>query len=181
MAKLDRPLYGTEATGALARSLSFRRTLNPPDLPGAPPVSLGTVAKIPVMSCRPSLAQTMQRCRYADAVSAWLALTNEARSSWNTNKPSNLTGFNFFIRLFLSPSLAYFGYCIFGSAWFQLGPTPYQPAAVDYESLFPASIDEFPTLQDGAHSPQAWIMNRAYSAMLSIENYLITHRLSIEG
>ena len=170
MAKLDRPLYGSEATGTLARVLSFRRTQN-----------WNTVAKIPYMSCRPSADQTIQRNRYSAAVSAWHALSDEDRATWNTNKPATLSGFNFFIQLYLLPSLALFGYCSFGSAWYQLSTLPDQPAAVDYESLFPASIDEFPTLEDGAHSPQAWIMNRAYSALLSIENYLIQHRPSIEG
>ena len=170
MANLDRPLYGSEATGTLARALSFRRTLN-----------WGTVAKIPFMSCRPSPAQVVQRARYADAVAAWLALSAGERLTWNTNKPDNLTGFNFFIRLYLSPALAYFGHCIFGSAWFQLSTSPDQPAALEYDSPFPSSIDEFPTLEDGKHSPQAWLWNRAYSALLAIEDYLIDHAADIEG
>lgn len=180
MAKLDRPLYGTNATGTLFRVLSFRRTENPEDLPGEIPVSMGTVAKIPVMSCRPSPAQVMQRARYAAAVAAWHALNPTERAFYSDNKPANLTGWNFFLRLYLAPALAYFGFCVFGTAWFQLAPGSSQPAAIDYDSLFPASIDEFPTIQDGAHSPQAWLFNRAYSATLNIENYLILNRQSIE-
>lgn len=181
MALLDRPVFGTSATGTLARVLSFRKTVNPPDLPGETAVSLGTVAKIPFMSCPPSPAQILQRARYAAAVAAWRALSDEARAYWSLNKPAHLTGFNFFIQLHFSPNLLFFGYCVFGSAWFQLSTFPDQPAAADYDSLFPASIDEFPTVLDGAHSPQAWIFNRAFSAILNIENYLILHGPSIEG
>ncbi|TSA45879.1 hypothetical protein D4R52_01630 [bacterium] len=181
MAKLDRPLYGDYATGTLGRALCFRRTENPPDAPGDTAVYWGTVAKIPVNSCRPSPAQVVQRENYAAAVAAWRALSDEDRATWNTSKPANLSGFNFFLRLYLLPALAYFGYIVFGEAWFQLAPGPDQPAAADYDSPFPASIDEFPAVLDGAHSPQAWMMNRAFSAMLSIENYLILHASSIEG
>ena len=181
MALLDRPVFGTSASGTLARVLSFRKTVNPPDLPGVPAVSMGTVAKIPFNSCRPSPNQLLQRRRYSDAVAAWRALSDEARAYWSLNKPAHLTGFNFFIQLHFFPNLLFFGYCVFGSAWFQLSTFPDQPAAADYDSLFPAGLDEFPTLLDGAHSPQAWLWNRAYSAMLSIENYLILHRASIEG
>jgi hypothetical protein len=181
MAKLDRPLYGDEATGTLARALSFRRTVNPPDLPGETVVYMGTVAKIPVISCPPSPAQALQRGRYAAAVAAWLALSDVDRAAWNTSKPADLSGFNFFIRLYLAPALTYFGYCCFGLAWFQLSTSIDQPAAADYDQNFPLSLDEFPTLQDGAHSPQAWLWNRAYSAVQTIQSYLISHANNIEG
>ena len=153
MAKLDRPLYGEYATGTLGRALAFRHTENPPDDPGQPAVYLGTVAKIPVNSCGPSPSQIAHRSSFAAAVQAWHSLTAGARAQWRALKPPQLTGWNFFLRLFLSPDLADFGYCVFGAAWFPLGPTPYQPAAVDYDSLFPPGLDELPMLDDGAHSP----------------------------
>ena len=181
MALLDRPIFGTSATGTLARALSFRKTVNPPDLPGETVVSMGTVAKIPFMSCPPSPAQILQRARYAAAVAAWRALSGDARGYYNANKPANLSGFNFFLRFYFFPSLVFFGYCVYGSAIFSLSTAPDQPAAADYYSLFPAGLDEFPTLLDGAHSPQAWLVNRAYSAMLAIEDYLIVHKATIEA
>jgi hypothetical protein len=181
MAKLDRPLYGENATGTLARALAFRRTENPPDLPGITAVYEGTVTALPRSSCPPSPAQALQRARYAATVACWNALTDEERASYAASRPANLTGFNFFIRLALSPDLAYLGYCIFGLAWFQLGTTPHQPAAADYDMLFPNAPDEFPTLANGADAPQAWLLNRAYDATLSIQGFLIAHRSQIEG
>ena len=181
MAKLDRPLYGENATGTLFRVLSYRRTENPEDLPGEIPVSLGTVVKIPFMSCRPSPDQVIQRNRYAAAVAAWNALSDVVKLSWAFYKPTNLTGFNFFIRLYFLPNIAFLNYCVFGLAWFQLATAPGQPAAIDYYELFPEALDEFPIMRAGADSPQAWTLNRAYSAMLNIQGYLILHRASIEG
>lgn len=179
--KLDRPLHGDEATGTLARVLAFRRTVNPPDIPGEPIVYFGTVAKLPGSSCPASAAQQIQRNRYAAAAAAWRALTHAAQDFYNINKPANLTGFNFFIRLYLLPSLAYFGYCIFGLTWFQRSTTSEQPAAAEYEKNFPEALDEFPLILDGFHSPQAWLFNNAYDTIRSIENYLILNKSTIEG
>ena len=140
MAKLDRPLYGTNATGTLFRVLSFRRTANPEDLPGETAVSLGTVAKIPFMSCGPSLNQSAQRERYTAAVAAWNALSDDEKLYRSIYKPSNLTGFNFFIRMHFFPDLIFLNYCVFGLAWFTLETAPGQPAAIDYYELFPTEI-----------------------------------------
>lgn len=181
MARLDRPLYGEYATGTLGRVLAYRHTYNPPDEPGDPVVTFGTVAKIPVMTCGPSSPQISHRSLFAAAGAAWLALSIPARAYYNANKPPQLSGYNLFLRLYLDPSIAYFGYCVFGHAIFQLGPTPYQPLEADYDSPFPVSVDEFPTLVDGGNSPQAWLFNSAYSAVTTIQNYLILHRASIEG
>ena len=181
MAKLDRPIYGEYATGTLARALAFRHTANPPDLPGEIAVSMGTIAKIPIMSCGPSPAQSVQRALYAAAVAAWNALSDDGILRYRTFKPPQLTGYNFFLRQFLDPGLFYIGYCVFGSAVFQLGPTPYQPAAADYDVLFPTSLDEFPTMVDGANSPQAWLLTHAYQAMTNIQEYVLLYSSSIGG
>ena len=181
MAKLDRPLYGDYATGTFARVLSFRHTPNPPDAPGDPAVYLGTVCKIPVMTCGPSSPQLAQRLLYASAVAAWRALSDDERSTWGSDAPAGLSGFNFFIRLYLFPAYAYFNYCVFGLVYFQLSPGPDQPAAADYDSPFPSSIDEFPTMRPGSDSVQAWLLNRAFSAVQSIQQYLIDHHDTIEA
>ena len=180
MAKLDRPLYGEYASGTLARALSYRHTFNPPDAPGDPVVTWGTVAKIPVNSCLPSSGQVGRRYLFSLAVSAWHALAEAEQSTWRTSKPGNLSGFNFFVKLFLSPGYAYFGYCVFGSAWFQFAPGPDQPAAADYDELFPDVTDKFPTVRQGADSPQAWLYNRACSAIRSVQSYIIQHKVRIE-
>jgi hypothetical protein len=169
MALLDRPLYGSEATGTLARVLAFRRTVNWP-----------TVAKLPGSSCAASPAQAVQLGLYADAVAAWRALSDAARYYYNANKPDNLTGFNFFLKLRLLPELMYFGYCSYGTAWYELSSSPDQPDALDYDINFPWALDEFPILLDGAHSPQAWLMNRIYDTILSVQDYLILHKTQIE-
>ena len=181
MAKLDRPLYGEYATGTLARALSYRRTENPPDKPGDPIVSWGTVAKIPFMSCPPSPSQILHRALYSDALDAWRALDPTVKAFYNNNKPARLSGLNFFLRLYFKPDLIYFGYCIFGSAWFQLAVDPDQPAAIDYDINYPTGVDEFPTMVDGAQSPQAWPWNRAYSAILLVQKYLLDNKTRIEA
>lgn len=181
MAKLDRPLLGTQATGILARSLAFRMTLNPPDEPGETAISMGTVAGLPRSACPPSSAQALQRARYVAAVAAWNALSDGVRGTYSANKPVGLSGFNFFVRSFLSPSLTYLGYCVFGAAWFQLSTSPDQPVKTEYDKYFPAGADEFPVLVDGAHSPQAWFLTSLFNTLLTVENYLLSCRASIEA
>lgn len=168
--KLDRPLFGEEATGTLARVLAFRRTAN-----------WGQAARLPGSKCPPSPGQAFQRRRYAAAIAAWHALSDSLREFYMLYKPANLSGFNFFIRLYLLPTLAYFGYCIFGTTWFQLAPGPDQPAATDFDRYFPTAPDDFPTMQNGAHSPQAWPVNRIYDTIISVQDYLILHKTRIEG
>jgi len=170
MARLDRPLFSEEATGTLARVLAFRRTAN-----------WGQAAQLPGSSCPPSASQVKQRTLYAAAIAAWHALPGDTRGYYNTNKPANLSGYNFFIRLHLFPSLSYLGYCIFGTSWFQLTPDPDQPTEVDFDKYFPEGTDEVPTMRDGADSPQAWIVNRIYDTIVSIQDYLILHKATIEG
>ncbi len=179
--KLDRPLYGEYATGPLAGVLCFRHTVNPPDLPGEPVVYCGTVAQLPASRTQPSAAQAAQRSIYAVAVAGWRALDDADKAFYVANRPSNLSAFNFYLRLHLVSGLAYFGYCVFGDVWFQYAAGPDQPAAVDYSSLFPASGDEFPIIREGADSLQDWPFNRVYESILSVESYLLAHMSTING
>jgi hypothetical protein len=170
MARLESPLYGDEATGTLSRVLAFRRTVNHP-----------SVARLPFITCPPTAAQIAHRQKYRDAVGAWHALTPAEQTAYQSNRPSNLSGLNFFLRCFLSPELAYLGYCIYGEAYYQLAPGPDQPEEGDYDILFPPAVDEFPVLANGQDSPQAWIYNRMKNSLLNIEIYLITYKNNIEG
>jgi len=166
---LDRPLFGEEATGTLARVLAYRRTKN-----------WGQAARLPGSSCPPSPNQSLQRKRYATAVSAWHALSDTLREFYTLHKPLNLSGYNLFLRLYLTPTIAYLGYCIFGVHWFQLAPGPDQPVETDYELFFPTAPDEFPVMRQGADSPQAWITNRIYDTITNIQEYIITNKEKIE-
>lgn len=170
MAKLDRPLYGESATGTFARVLAYRKTTFYP-----------SVAKRPSRKSPPSGGQSNQRSLYSAACQAWHALTAAEKAQYVANRPANLSGFNFFIKLFLRGDFVYLYYCIFGQAIFQLSTSPDQPAAADFSSLFPAAADEFPIMLDGAHSPQAWPLNRIYSSVLAIQNFLIDNKENIEG
>jgi hypothetical protein len=100
---------------------------------------------------------------------------------YNLNKPANLSGFNLFVKLFLAPALAYFGYCTFGLSWFQRSTTSEQPTATEYEKNFPEALDEFPLILDGFNSPQAWLFNSACDTIVSIQDYLILNKTRIEG
>ncbi len=170
MAKLDRPLYGDSATGVFAKALAFRKTTFYP-----------SVAKRPSRKSPPSIDQINQRALYSAACQAWHALTDAEQLQYVTTKPANLSGFNFFIKLYLRQDFEYLYYCIFGSSIFQISPSPNQPAAADFDSLFPSAVDEFPTMLDGAHSPQAWPLNRIYSSLLAIQNFLIDNQENIEA
>lgn len=181
MARLDRPLYGDFATGTFARVLAFRHTANPPDAPGDPAIYRGTVAKRPASSCPASVGQAAQRSAYAAAVAAWRALSDDTQAQWLANHPTNLNGYNFFLRMTLLPNLVFFGFCIFGSSIFTLVDAPDQPAAAAYAAPFPADVDEFPALLNWQHSPQAWFLNRAYTALQTIQEFLINNRSHIES
>lgn len=169
MAKLDRPLFGVSATGTFARALAFRKT---PFYP--------SVAQLPLSKTSPSPAQSAQRLRYRDACSAWDDLSPEQKQVYVDTRPLNLSGFNLFIRLFLSDSFAYFYYSTFGTSFFMLVHAPDQPAIVDYDLLFPLAPDEFPVLRDGADSFQAWFLNHLYDSIIGIENFLIDNKTNIE-
>jgi hypothetical protein len=170
MAKLERPLYGSEATGTFARVLAFRKT-----------TTFGSVAKIPINTCPASPLQAAQRTRYAAASRAWHALSNDDRNFYITNHPIGLTGFNFFLRLNMLPGLDYLGYCIFGIGVYQLAPGLDQPVEAEYYVLFPTAPDELPTMVDGRDSPQAWLYNRAADALTNIQNFIILNKNNIEG
>ena len=51
----------------------------------------------------------------------------------------------------------------------------------DYEKLFPPALDEFPTVIDGQHYIDAWILNSPFNSLLEIEQYLIDYQANIEA
>jgi hypothetical protein len=169
MAKLDYPLYGDEATGTLARAIAYRRTLNYP-----------TCAQLPLSKTPANKAQRAQRQKYRAGADAWNALTDAQKDAYKTNKPANLNGYAFFLKLFLSVDLFYLGYCVFYDAVYNVADSPDQPAAADYDLLFPDKIDDYPLMLNGAQSPQAWLYNRAADALTEIETYIINHKSNIE-
>ena len=192
MAKLDRPLYGVEATGTFAHALAFRKTVFYP-----------SVARLPLSKTTPSPNQTAQRTLYRAACTAWDELSDTEKNIYKTIRPLNLSGFNLFVRLFFSNAYSYFYYCVFGQAIFMLVKAPDQPAQIDYETAilyadgtayangsqfasgnlppFPACLDEFPLLREGADSVQAWFFNSLYASILNVENFLIDNKANIEG
>lgn len=60
-------------------------------------------------------------------------------------------------------------------------PPPIHLAAGDYDKLFPAGIDEFPTLIDREHYIDAWHFNTIFDSLEEIENYILEHRENIEA
>ena len=181
MPKLDRPLFGDYATGTFARVLAFRHTANPPDAPGEHVVYLGTVTQLPASKCPPSAPQAAQRAAFSAALLSWRALSIEDRAFWLANHPTDINGFNFYIRSLLAPGAFFFGFCIFADAVFELSSSPGQPDPLDYDSLFPTGIDELPTLLDGSHSPQAWLFNRMYQTIQDLQGYIVQNRSTIEA
>jgi len=170
MAKLERPLYSDEATGVYNRLLAYRRSSGNP-----------SVARLPSSHTPPSSLQQAVRLRYKSAVAAWNAMTPAEKQPYFLNRPSWLSGFNFFLRLYFSSSFFYFFYSTFGTAFFMLSPDPDQPSQSCFSLRFPNALDQFPILQDGAHSIQAWFFNHAFSSIIGIEQFLLDNKAHIEG
>jgi hypothetical protein len=59
-------------------------------------------------------------------------------------------------------------------------PKPIHLTAADYPPAFPPNIDAFPSVVNEAHYIDAWIINRAFTALLAIEQYLIDNKAGIE-
>jgi hypothetical protein len=53
-------------------------------------------------------------------------------------------------------------------------------SALDYAVNFPDALDEFPTVQDKRHFFDGWVMNRAFTVILNIEQYLIDNIAEFE-
>lgn len=97
MARTNGPLFSESAAGPFARTITFQRR-------GGKVVarSLPTLTK-PYTPPPPTSAQQAQRAAYAAAVSAWNALTPEARAQWKIDaRPLNITGYNLFVRDYLT-------------------------------------------------------------------------------
>ena len=51
----------------------------------------------------------------------------------------------------------------------------------DFDKLFPAGLDEFPTPENDVNFIDAWLFNTAFASLTEIEEYLITHKDNIEA
>ena len=54
-------------------------------------------------------------------------------------------------------------------------PLPTHLAESDYTKLFPAAVDEFPTVINEEHYIDAWIINSAFDSLLATEQYMLDH------
>jgi hypothetical protein len=53
-------------------------------------------------------------------------------------------------------------------------------SALDYAINFPDALDEFPTVQDKRHFWDSWLLNRVFTVIVNIEQYLIDHKTEFE-
>jgi hypothetical protein len=51
----------------------------------------------------------------------------------------------------------------------------------DYPQTFPGSVDNFPVFYDKRTFIDAWVLNYVYSILITIEQYLITNKATIEA
>jgi len=54
-------------------------------------------------------------------------------------------------------------------------PLPTHLVESDYAKLFPAAVDEFPTVINEEHYIDAWIINSAFNSLLVTEQYMLDH------
>jgi len=60
-------------------------------------------------------------------------------------------------------------------------PTYYHLQAADYPTVFPSALDAAPVLIQKRTFIDDWIYNRMYSMMLSIQQYCIDNKATLEG
>ncbi len=118
MSKVDGPLYGTEATGSIARQITFSNQWGWA-------ITRGYSAP----HDRPTPLRTYQRGRFWNAVSAWNALDTDQKALWTARKYGTLTGYNLFIHAWLTGWTAedfplqelFYGTFKFGEGYYGLG------------------------------------------------------------
>ena len=94
MAKVSLPLLSRDATGALAKTITFQKS-----------GSRLTAKRWSAPTGQVSVAQTARRNLYQAAVDAWNLLSPEQRLVWEAiAAPLNITGYNAFLSDALSPA-----------------------------------------------------------------------------
>ena len=162
MARLDQPLFGSEATGPLARVLFFRRTDPTP-----------SVARAPGLPFRSSASQLFQRAAFSAARSLWLELSPASRATYAAAHPPGMTGYNFFLFLTMVPGRSFFGFAVLGDDAYFDWSSQWQPTLDDFILSFPYALDFFPVILDGRHSVSALLFNSIFSVLTSHELALI--------
>lgn len=162
MARLDQPLFGSEATGPLARVLFFRRSDPTP-----------SVARAPALPFRSSASQLFQRAAFSAARSLWLELSPASRATYAAAHPPGMTGYNFFLFLTMVPGRSFFGFATPGDNSFYSWDSQWQPTIDDFLLSFPYALDFFPVILDGRHSISALLFNTIFSVLTSHQLRLI--------
>jgi hypothetical protein len=91
MSKVESPLYGTEATGPLFGLIGFSNQWG-----------TAIVRSLPPPGAPPSAIQAYRRSQFKEAVSVWRTLPTSEKISWSARKTDTLTGYNVFIKAYLS-------------------------------------------------------------------------------
>ena len=93
MAKVSGPLMSFDASGSIGKLINYTSTTGGKTVRGwAKPT--GT----------PNAVQVSRRNRYREGAAAWQVLTPEGQAAYNTTAaPQKLTGYNLFIRAWLTP------------------------------------------------------------------------------
>lgn len=164
MARLDQPLFGSDATGPLARVLFFRRSEPTP-----------SVARAPALPFRSSSLQRFQRAAFAAARAAWLELPPASRSAYAGAHPPGMTGYNFFLFLTMVSGRSFFGFATPGDYSFYSWDSQWQPTIDDFLLSFPYALDFFPVILDGRHSISALLFNTIFSVLTSHQLRLINY------
>ena len=91
MAKVDYPLFGTEASGSIHHLVNFSNQWEWA-------IVRGHISK----KDSPSPAQLAHRALYRTALSTWVALSSYEKNEHTSQAPEGWSGLNYFIHLFIN-------------------------------------------------------------------------------
>lgn len=181
MAKLEGPLYGDWATGNLGDGLAFKKGIpfTSPGDEGEIPYSRIEKRRAPSRSRSPG--QAGQRDLFQTARTAWLALEDSDKLRYKLGAPAGWSGFNYFLFIALKEAGETLGALVLGRDILNQGNLQTGIPFTEYVFSFSSALDEIPTYEDGTQPGKAWMYNRLAQSVLSIEEYLIMFKETIEG
>jgi hypothetical protein len=105
MSKVDQPLFGSDASGSIAKTVTFSNQYG-----------WAIARAFLTRTDTPTPLQIYQRGRFYEALLKWKTLTEAQKAKYTQAAPEGWTGFNLYIHLHFFPSPpAFYGVAHYGS------------------------------------------------------------------